>query len=246
MFDSVIALDIENGDLQHQLKEGFDAIIHAAATVHGPREWLMQVTGLGTEALARAAINRGIPRLVHVSSTSIYGKVVTSQLSSETPVFPQTDYGVAKWAAECYLHHLQGQISSVSVRSPAIVGAQVGPHFLQRMRNLMQANIPVIRASHPDFLFNNVIHEDTLAEFLVRLAETHSDGFKAFPVGALQDVRLQELLSFMSEASNYMGQVVWLEEAGPPFSINLDDALNLGFRPLTALESIRRWTHDWH
>jgi hypothetical protein len=114
------------------------------------------------------------------------------------------------------------------------------------MRNLMQANIPVIRASHPGFLFNNVIHEDTLAEFLVRLAVTHSDGFKAFPVGALQDVSLRDLLSFMSEAACYRGQVVWSEAADRPFSINLDDAIKLGLEPLTALETIRRWTLAWN
>ena len=109
----------------------------------------------------------------------------------------------------------------------------------------MQSGEPTITVSHPDFLFNNVIHEDTMAEFLVQLAVTSTDKFRAFPVGSLQDVSLRELLSFMSDASSYKGRIVWSEEADPPFSICLDDAINLGLRPLTALESIRRWALAW-
>jgi hypothetical protein len=61
-------------------------------------------------------------------------------------------------------------------------------------------------------------------------------------VGSLQDVDLSELLSFMSRATGYEGQIVWSKDSDRPFSINLDDAVDLGLKPLTALESVRRWT----
>lgn len=241
MFDEVVTLNLDGEVSQNQIEKGFDAIIHAAAAVNGPRETLMEVTGLGTESLARAAIANGIPRLVHVSSTSVYGGVVTNHISSGTSIKPQTDYGVAKWAAECYLHDLEDEISSVSVRSPAIVGEQVSQHFLQRILNQMCARHPRIRASNPDFLFNNVIHEDSLAGFLVHLAVTKMHRFRAFPVGSIQDVNLRELLSFMSQAEGYEGQIDWSQSRDIPFSVNLDDALELGFQPLTTLETIQRW-----
>ena len=246
MFDELSILDLSHSIVDTYLVKSLDAIIHVAAESYGTPAQMMTTNAVGTFRLASAAIARGVARFVYVSSTSVYGSAPTSELCSTSPISYQSAYGVSKWGGESYLHSLRDQISCVSVRSPAIVGTQSNPHFLQRVRNSMQSDEPIIAASHPDFLFNNVIHEDTLAEFLVRLALTHSDGFKAFPVGSLQDVTLLELLSFMSEAACYGGQVVWSEAADRPFSINLDDAIKLGLEPLTALETIRRWTLAWN
>jgi len=245
-FDTLLELDLNDPGSFSHIKTDFDALIHVAAASYGSPDLLMSVTGLATQHLAETAIVRGIPRFIHVSSTSVYGSIDDNELSSMSRITHQSPYGLAKWAAECFLNQLNDELSSVSVRSPAIVGAQKNPHFLQKTRTLMEEGCPVITASNPDFFFNNVIHEETLAEFLVHLAVTYTDGFRAFPVGSLQDVDLSELLSFMSRATGYEGQIVWSKDSDRPFSINLDDAIKLGLEPLTALETIRRWTHDWH
>ena len=245
MFEEISLLDLSNPFDEISLAESVDAIIHVAAESYGTPEQMMTINAIGTYRLASAAIASGIPKFVYVSSTYVYGSTPTSELRSNSRIVHQSAYGVSKWSAECYLYSLSEQISCLCVRSPAIVGAQSNPHFLQRVRNQMQSGEPTITVSHPDFLFNNVIHEDTMAEFLVQLAVTSTDKFRAFPVGSLQDVSLRELLSFMSDASSYKGRIVWSEEADPPFSICLDDAINLGLRPLTALESIRRWALAW-
>ena len=38
--------------------------------------------------------------------------------------------------------------------------------------------------ANPDFMFNNIVHEDTLADFLVHLAEHTRTPYTAVPVGS--------------------------------------------------------------
>jgi len=240
-FNALLVLDFENTASFGHIKKQFDALIHVAAASYGSPELLMGVTGLATRDLAETAIARGIPRFIHVSSTSVYGSVDDGELSSKSQITHQSPYGVAKWAAECVLNQLKDQLSCVSVRSPAIVGAQKNPHFLQRTRTLMEEGHPTVRASNPGFRFNNVIHEDTLAGFLVHLALTASGAFRAFPVGSVPDHTLAESLQYMADEIGYQGSIEWIAPKAPPFTVNIEEAIAMGLQPLSTRETLARW-----
>jgi len=240
-FDFLIELDLDHQASIDHLSGHFDAIVHIAAASYGSRSTLMRATGLATRDLAQKAIELGVPRFIHVSSMSVYGSIESSEVSETTPIRHQSPYGTAKWAAENYLHQLQNSLSCISVRSPAIVGAQKNPHFLQRTRNLMEEGRSVVTASNPGFRFNNVIHEDTLAEFLVHLALTAPDGFRALPVGSVSDHTLAESLEYMADETGYEGKIEWIAPEAPPFAINVDEAIAMGLQPLSTRETLARW-----
>jgi len=240
-FNALIELDLEDTTSFSHIQQQFDALIHVAAASYGSPELLMRVTGLATRHLAEATIARGIPRFIHVSSTSVYGSVGDGELSSKNQITYQSPYGLAKWGAECFLNELKDQLSCVSVRSPAIVGAQKNPHFLQRTRNLMEEGRSVVTASNPGFRFNNVIHEDTLAGFLVHLALNAPDGFRALPVGSVSDHTLAESLEYMADKTGYQGKIEWIAPEAPPFAINVDEAIAMGLQPLSTRETLARW-----
>ena len=243
MFDELIMVDLDDVSTLRNIQGDFEAVIHVASASYGAPADLMRITGIATDSLARAAVSLGVKRFVHVSAMSVYGKPDVAVVSSKTPVRHSIPYGAAKWAAECYLHNLQDQIPSISIRSPAIVGSfpSTHTHFLARVLRTMLTGTEVVRLSNPEFLFNNVVHEETLAKFLVHLATTTHVGFVAVPVGSSEPLLLSEVVEMIVKATRFKGHIEWVESPSRPFSISLDDARLLGFEPLTTYETIQMW-----
>jgi nucleoside-diphosphate-sugar epimerase len=83
--------------------EGVDAIVHEAAMAGLMRSWtdLDLYAGcnlVGTQRLLEAAAAAGVPRLVHVSTSSVYG---AEAVGDETmPLEPVSPYGITKLGAE--------------------------------------------------------------------------------------------------------------------------------------------------
>ena len=48
----------------------------------------------------------------------------------------------------------------------------------------------------------------------------------------------------MAKATNYKGQINWAEAKIPPFRIDSTGAIELGYKPITTLETIKQWMHD--
>ena len=241
IFEDIFPVDFNEHDTVGRIKGSFDSVIHIAALSHGSATDLMTVTGLGTRALAEQAVKLGISRFVHVSSISVYGMILTSPVNSRTQVHHASDYGVAKWAAECYLHNFSQSFKHVSVRCPAIVGKLVSPHFLARLYQQMCRNEPIIRLNNPEFKFNNVIHETTLSQFLVHLALENTGCPTVLPIASSEPVRLVEIVSEMANATAYRGQVVWASGIEEPFSIDNTEAIEFGLDSVSTRWAIQRW-----
>jgi len=243
MFNELIVVDLNDLSTLRNIQGNFEAVIHVAAARYGSPADLMRVTGIATESLANAAIALGVKRFVHVSAMSVYGRPDVSIVSSKTPIKHSIPYGAAKWAAECYLHDLQSQIPSISIRSPAIVGSfpTTHTHFLAQLLQTMLTGTDVIRLLNPEFLFNNIVFEETLAEFLVRLSISPLVGYQAIPVGSIQMHKLKDLVNYMAKAVGYSSMIVWDYEPESSFSIDIQEAKNLGFQPLTSQRVLELW-----
>ena len=246
MFDELMMVDLDDVSTLRNIHGDFEAVIHVASASYGAPADLMRITGIATESLARAAVSLGVKRFVHVSAMSVYGKPDVPIVTSKTPVKHSIPYGAAKWAAECYLHDIQDQIPSISIRSPAIVGSlpSTHTHFLAKLLDKLTNGTGTIRLSHPMFRFNNVIHHDTLADFLVHLSLSPLTGYRALPVGSAQSETLEDLITYMVKRLGYSGGIVWESEGAPPFSIDVNEAVELGYRPVSALQTLELWLAD--
>jgi len=247
MFDELIMVDLDDVSTLRNIHGDFEAVIHVASASYGAPADLMRITGIATDSLARAAVSLGVKRFVHVSAMSVYGRPDVPVVSSKTPVKHSIPYGAAKWAAECYLHDIQDQIPSISIRSPAIVGSlpSTHTHFLAKLLDKLTNGTDTIRLSHPMFRFNNVIHHDTLADFLVHLSLSPLTGYRALPVGSAQSETLEDLITYMVKRTGYSGGIVWESEGAPPFSIDVNEAVELGYRPVSALQTIELWLANY-
>ena len=109
----------------------------------------------------------------------------------------------------------------------------------------MIAQDPVINATNPDFDFNNIVHEDVIAEFVSTLLDRDlGSKYRAVPIGSTNPIPLREFIDVMSKATNYKGKINWVEPKSPPFRIDSTGAIELGYKPITTLETVKRWMYD--
>ena len=95
-------LDLRTGNLE-SLVDGADAVIHLAAMPGLVRSWTdvelyTTCNLLATQRLIEAVLERRVPRLLHASTSSVYGRDAVGD--EMTPTRPISPYGVTKLAAE--------------------------------------------------------------------------------------------------------------------------------------------------
>jgi nucleoside-diphosphate-sugar epimerase len=85
--------------------EGFDAVVHMAELSNDPAGALAphityEINHEGSVRLARLAKAAGVTRFVYTSSCSVYGIAGGGEVDEESPVNPQTAYGICKTLVE--------------------------------------------------------------------------------------------------------------------------------------------------
>lgn len=70
-------------------------------SIHSPRE-NHEVNAAGSLVLLTEARRAGVERLVHVSSSEVYGTARAAPMTEDHPTDPHTVYGASKLAGECY------------------------------------------------------------------------------------------------------------------------------------------------
>ena len=243
--NEIVALDLENEYTFTNIVGGFDSFVHIASMNEGSAEALLKSTGLGMIYLINRAKQLSIRRLVHISSMSIHGSVLTEVVDENTSVTHAVPVGAAKWAAECFISNERSSIEAVSIRSPAIAGPYANRHFLAKIFHNMASGPDKISVANPDHLFNNIVHENVIAEFVSTLLDSDlGPKYRAVPIGSSNPIPLREIIDVISKATNYKGQINWVEPKSPPFRIDSTGAIELGYKPITTLETINRWMHD--
>jgi UDP-glucose 4-epimerase len=103
----LIVADIRDVKAMTSLVRDVDIVFHLAClgvrhSIHSPYE-NHEVNASATLGLLNIARRIGVRRFVYVSTSEVYGMVITSEpLTEEQPTFPMTVYGASKLAGECY------------------------------------------------------------------------------------------------------------------------------------------------
>lgn len=101
---TIETLDLDVRQLTVDHLRGFDAVVHMAELSNDPlgdliSEVTYEVNHQGSVRLARLAKQAGVERFVYMSSCSVYG-VADGTVDEQSPVNPQTAYGVCKRLVE--------------------------------------------------------------------------------------------------------------------------------------------------
>jgi dTDP-glucose 4,6-dehydratase len=114
-----------NAALVDTLVEGADIVIHMAAETHVTRSiydslLFFQTDVLGTQTIANAVVKAGgkVKRLIHVSSSEVYGTASEQTMTEEHPLNPMNPYAGAKCGADrlIYSYWATYRIPAVIIR----------------------------------------------------------------------------------------------------------------------------------
>ena len=239
--DDRIVIELDDPVFCERIPTDLDCIIHIAAAHTGSPQSLFKANGLAVHELAEFAARSGIKKFVHISSMSVYGAVKEPIVGVESSVRHSSPYGLSKWAGECYLAALSSRIASVSIRSPAIIGSGASRNFLARLVCDMLNKRDEIVLENPAFLFNNAIHYDTFARFIVSLVRADLNSHDYFPVASSMPQPLGVLVRHIASRLDFKGRIRWRDGGSSPFSIKTEYAEKFGFKPRAIVEEIDDW-----
>jgi nucleoside-diphosphate-sugar epimerase len=133
-------------DLRHVQKgdlAGFEAIVHMAELSNDPAGQLAphityEINHKGSVRLAELARKAGVQRFVYMSSCSVYGVAAGDDyVTEESPVNPQTAYGICKTLVERDLRELASdKFSPTFMRNATAYGASPRMRFDIVLNNL--------------------------------------------------------------------------------------------------------------
>ena len=125
---SAVTGDIRRRADVERAMEGVDVVVHAAAALplYAPRDiWTTDVEG--TRTVLEVALARGVDRVVHVSSTAVYGVPDHHPLTEEDRLHGVGPYGEAKVEAERVCVEFRGRGLCVPIVRPK---SFIGPERL--------------------------------------------------------------------------------------------------------------------
>jgi dihydroflavonol-4-reductase len=126
-FPDVVVGDMTDEGAVEKALAGCDGVVHSAALVDLRRasaRLVEDTNARGVELVVGGAARRGIPRIVYVSSLSVFFVPSGPPVSPELPIAPATTaYARSKAQAEVYARRLQDQGAPIRLSYPAgIVG----------------------------------------------------------------------------------------------------------------------------
>jgi nucleoside-diphosphate-sugar epimerase len=189
--------DVRDLDAVRRATAGVDVVFNnvAQVPVAKDRQLFQSVNVLGTEHVLRAAIEAGVRKVVHTSSSAVYGAPATLPVTEDTPLAPAEAYGQAKADAErlCARYAEQGLDVSI-VRPRTILGhGRLGIFHLLFRWISEGANVPVLGRGDNRYQF---VHADDLADACALAAE-HS-GPASYNIGADRYGTMRELLETLA------------------------------------------------
>ncbi len=121
--------DVRDFDLLEKLMPGVDVVFHLAAQVHVDRSYIeprltFEVNVLGTQNILEAARIYDIKKVIHASTSEVYGSALYVPINEEHPLNAPHPYGASKIAADrmCYAYIRTYGMNIAIVRSFNIFG----------------------------------------------------------------------------------------------------------------------------
>lgn len=101
----VVSGDVRDPFLCHEITKGIDTVFHLAALIAIPYSYVapqsyVETNVTGTLNICKAALENGVKRVLHTSTSETYGTALYVPIDEKHPMQPQSPYSASKIAAD--------------------------------------------------------------------------------------------------------------------------------------------------
>lgn len=258
-------IDVFCGDIRDphgvaKAMEGIDVVFHLAALVgipfsyHSPDSYV-DTNIKGTLNVLQSARSQGVRKVIHTSTSEVYGTAQTVPISENHPLNPQSPYAATKVAAD--------QLAQSFCLSFGLPVTTIRPFNTYGPRQSARAVIPTVIAqlcagqkiiqlgntqTTRDFNFVS----DTVDAF-IKVAESEKTVGRVFNVGSGREISVSDLVALIAKIMKTEVKVITKKERLRPALSEVErllcDAQRLqdicGWSPRVSLEEGLRKTSLW-
>jgi NAD dependent epimerase/dehydratase len=252
--------DVRDGDRVNQAVEGCDTVFHLAALIGIPYSYeapesYVQTNVTGTYNVANACRRHDVRRLIHTSTSEVYGSALRVPIDEDHPLQPQSPYSASKIGGDMmalsFLHAFELPVAVVrpfNTYGPRQSTRAVIPTILSQL--LAGAKEIRLGTTKPTRDFNYVT--DTVAGFLAVAACDQAVGH-VVNVGSGQEISIGDLVEKLIDITGGSAQVVIDEQRVRPAGSEVERLLCdntrarewAGWSPQVSLDEGLRRTADW-
>ena len=221
-------------------------VVHAAANSDPKACTKLQIrdTAMVAENVIEFAVGKNVKAFIYLSSLSIYGKISTPVVNEETSRHDVEPYGLAKFLGECLLADVAKVMPSISLRLPGLVGPGAKGAWLSRVVDAVLNNANVI-INNGQALFNNVIHIDGLAKYIVELVEGGIwQGATVATLGTAEPITIREVVECLVRTADANSEILDNGNNGCPFIISNESAMKLRYWPDETRQVLKKYVRE--
>ena len=199
---TIVAGEIIDAAQVQQAVEGAAIIYHLAGRLYHPgtpAELYLETHVAGTRTLLQACVGqRQLQRIVHVSTTGVYGVTGKAPAAEDAPFAPTNPYEATKLAGELLaLRAYQKRGLPVTVARPGLVYGPGDLHLLGFFRAIKKGLFRVIDGGRA--LLHPVYIDDLIAALLLCAGSPGACG-RSYNLGGDQHVTVRELATVIARA----------------------------------------------
>ncbi len=233
----LLKIDVRNRAGVDQAVKGKDVVIHAAAALPlWNRQDIMTTNVNGAKNVAYSCLKHKVKRLIHISSTAVYGVPATHPIIETDPLVGVGAYGESKILAEEELVGFTKQGLRLTILRPKTFIGTERLGVFEILFNWIHdgRKIPVIGSGHNRYQLLDV---DDLVEAIYLISQSRSRELNdVFNIGAKEfgTVRqdLEALFKYAKSGSRLLPTPAWLVKS----SLRLLEKLNLS--------PLYQWVYD--
>jgi nucleoside-diphosphate-sugar epimerase len=220
--------DVRDRDAVLAACDGVEAVLHNVAQVPLARdkELFWSVNVLGTANVLLAARDAGAAKVVHTSSSAIFGIPESNPVTEETPPHPLEDYGRAKLEAELLCRDAVDAGLDVTIIRPRTILGHGRLGIMAILFEFVADGAPVFVLGSGDNRYQ-FVHANDLADACLR-ASTRP-GAAVYNVGAQAFGTMRETLQALVDHANTGSTVRSLPVA--PARTAMQVVANMGMAP---------------